>query len=175
LCDPLTYELRKLEPNTNMHVTQLFSAIAFSILFSSPLFGSESPSTSPLRETTEDEVPLAVDALDVTTYFDDKGPVEGNSAITVEWNNKRWHFVSEANRRQFVENPMRYAPRFGGYCCQSLSEGKLVKGDPRVFRIVDDRLYLFHDLDRKRIWTEDLPESRVRSTVNYLRLFSVDF
>lgn len=158
-----------------MLLTRNFSAIALSVLLITPLFGGEPASTSPLREIDEKQVPLAVDGLDVTSYFEDEGPVEGKPTITVEWNNKLWRFASKANRERFKKNPMRYAPRFDGYCCQSLSDGKLVKGDPRVFRIVDDRLYLFHDVDRKRMWTEDLPKSKSRSEDHYLRLFSVDF
>lgn len=124
---------------------------------------------------TEASLPLAVEGLDVTTYFTEGGPEVGKKSITMEWNGKKWRFISKANMRQFAKNPMRYAPRYGGNCCQSLAEGKVRKGDPRVFRIVDGRLYFFHDADRKRMWTEELPESRSRSEDHYLRLFSRDF
>ena len=161
-----------------MNIIGKLSTIALavvSLFLTLPASGDDAVSMSPLRETKEKAVSLAVKGLDVTTYFDDGGPVEGKPSITVEWNNKEWRFVSEANSRQFQKNPMRYAPRFDGYCCESLSRGKLVKGDARVFRIVDDRLYLFHDHDRKKMWSKDLPKSKARTEDHYLRIFSVDF
>ena len=101
-----------------MHATRNLSTITLamvSLILTPPVFGDNAASTSPLRETSEKPAPLAVDGLDVTTYFDEGGPVEGDPSFTVEWNNKEWRFVSEANSRQFLKNPMRYAPSFDGY------------------------------------------------------------
>jgi len=41
------------------------------MLLSLPALGEKADSMSPLRETREDPAPLAVDGLDVTTYFDE--------------------------------------------------------------------------------------------------------
>lgn len=123
----------------------------------------------------EEKLPLAVEGFDVTTYFEEEGPVEGKPSISVVWNDKEWWFASKENREEFLENPVRFAPRYHGHCCQSLSDGKLAKGNPRVFRIVDGRLYLFHDYDRKRMWSKGLPKSRSRSEDEFIRVFSLGF
>ena len=142
------------------------------------MFGAGLPESSEKQGGDEDEqLLLAVGGHDVMTYYEKEGPVKvkEDDAVIMEWNGKEWRFLSEENKKKFAENPVRYAPRYGGHCCQTLRKGKLEKGNPRVFRIEDGRLHLFHDKDRKRMWAEDLPLSRSQSEDHYISLFSRDF
>ena len=53
-----------------------------------------------------------------------------------------------------------YAPQFGGYCAGGLAVGEYADGDPKLFTIVDDKLYFIkneHFLER---WSQ-APEAHI--------------
>lgn len=66
----------------------------------------------------------------------------GRSDISTLWEGKFWHFVSEDNRMQFESDPRQFAPAFDGFCPVSLVEGRKLRGDPRYFAVIGDKLYL---------------------------------
>ena len=60
--------------------------------------------------------PYAIDGTDVVSYRSEAGPVQGSEAFTAEYDNTQWRFSSEENRDEFLRDPIRYVPEFGGYC-----------------------------------------------------------
>lgn len=66
----------------------------------------------------------------------------GRSDISTLWKGQFWHFVSEDNRARFESDPRQFAPAFDGLCPVSLAEGKELRGDPRFFAVIGDKLYL---------------------------------
>ena len=45
----------------------------------------------------------------------------------------------------FSADPIRYVPQFGGHCTDGVSYGYAATIiDPNAWRIIDDKLYLFH-------------------------------
>jgi len=48
-----------------------------------------------------------------------------------------------------------------------MSEGYTAKGDPNVWRIVDDVLYLNFDQNVQQRWEEDIPGHIERADANY--------
>jgi YHS domain-containing protein len=85
---------------------------------------------------------LALRGFDVTSYFDDGGPRLGDSSVVASWKGKSWRFASDASRQLFLRTPERFAPEFDGLSPLILAHGESVPGDPRVFTILDGRLYL---------------------------------
>ena len=86
--------------------------------------------------------PLAIHGYDAVAYFDDGAARIGKAAHTATHGNTAYRFVSEANKKKFESNPARYAPQYGGYCAFGVAVGAKFDGDPTLFRIVDDKLYL---------------------------------
>lgn len=66
----------------------------------------------------------------------------GRSDISTLWKGQFWHFISEDNRARFESDPRQFAPAFDGFCPVSLAEGKELRGDPRFFAVIGDKLYL---------------------------------
>ncbi|SDD08340.1 YHS domain-containing (seleno)protein [Ruegeria marina] len=83
--------------------------------------------------------------------------VKGKASITAEWNGATWAFSTEENRDKFLADPEFYAPQFDGHCAYGVSKGGKVPGNPNLWRIVDDKLYLNITRNVVGFWEEDIP------------------
>lgn len=100
---------------------------------------------------------LAVGGYDPVAYFTDGRPVRGNARFRMNWQGAEFRFASAAHLAAFRADPVRYAPRYGGYCAWAVAQGYTAAGDPNVWRIVDGRLYLNYDAEIGRLWARDIP------------------
>ena len=106
--------------------------------------------------STAHSVPAA-QGYDVVSYQVEKRPVRGNGHFTAVNKGVTYLFSSQQNLDTFNSNPDRYAPAYGGYCAYGVSVGKKFVGDPEVWRVVDNRLYLNLDANVQDAWLEDVP------------------
>jgi len=105
----------------------------------------------------------AIHGYDPVAYFDQGKPVKGSRELTLMWMDVEWRFASEEHRARFRENPEAYAPQFGGYCAWAVSRGSLADGDPKVWRIVDGKLYLNYSRGVHEKWERDIPGNVARA------------
>ena len=98
---------------------------------------------------------VALGGYDAVSYFTESKAVKGSKTYSVEWKDATWLFSSNTNRQRFVASPEAFAPQYGGYCSNQMSLGNLSDIDTDVWRIIDDKLYLFgHDEGRVR-WASE--------------------
>lgn len=98
---------------------------------------------------------VALDGYDAVSYFTQSEAVRGNKSYAAEWKGATWLFSSDANRQLFTDDPAAFAPQYGGYCSNQMSLGHLSDIDTEVWRIIDNKLYLFgHDSGRVR-WASE--------------------
>ncbi len=86
---------------------------------------------------------LAIDGYDPVAYFTHKRPVKGTADIHQDFDGKRYLFASTKHREMFAANPERYEPQFNGLCAGNVSVGHKVKADPLIWRVLDNKLYVF--------------------------------
>ncbi|MEZ5832309.1 MAG: YHS domain-containing (seleno)protein [Dongiaceae bacterium] len=103
-----------------------------------------------------EESGLAIHGYDPVAYFSDSTAIEGKADITAEHNGATYRFASAEHRDQFVANPEKYLPQYGGYCAYGTSINKKFNGDPTAWRVVDGKLYLNFNADVQRKWLEDV-------------------
>ena len=99
--------------------------------------------------------PLAIHGYDPVAYFTVGLPTTGSAKFTATHGGAAYRFASEANKAAFEKNPARYLPQFGGFCAFGVTVGRKFDGDPRVFEIVDNRLYLNLNPDIQTKWRKD--------------------
>ena len=113
-----------------------------------------------------DETGFAVSGYDVVAYrslaqapvgAEQPAAVPGRADITADWNGSTFAFASEENRETFLSNPEYYAPQYDGHCAYGVSKGGKVPGNPNLWRIVDDRLFLNITKNVVGFWEEDIP------------------
>jgi YHS domain-containing protein len=100
---------------------------------------------------------LAIKGYDPVAYFTLGNARMGSNEFEHEWNGGKWHFVSEENLKRFKRNPEKYAPEYGGYCAWAAARGYTAEGDPEVWRVVDDKLYLNFNREVQEKWFKDIP------------------
>ncbi|UWR21646.1 YHS domain-containing (seleno)protein [Sulfitobacter sp. S190] len=123
-----------------------------------------------------DDTGYAASGYDVVAYFSlpqnpvgqsQPAPVEGNKAITAEYNGATFAFSSEENRDTFLADPAKYAPQYDGHCAYGVAKGGKVPGNPTLWRIVDDKLYLNITKNVVGFWEEDIPGNLETSEGNW--------
>lgn len=104
-----------------------------------------------------DEAKLALRGYDPVSYFGAGGPAVGSTEFAAEHEGVTYHFATAANRDAFVADPAKYAPAYGGFCAMGAALGKKLDGDPTIWKVVNDRLYLNVNADAFRMWQQDIP------------------
>lgn len=97
----------------------------------------------------------AIEGFDAVAYFTQGAAVPGQVEFSHEWKGARWLFASAEHRDAFAANPEQYAPQFGGYCAYAVSEGYTARSDPKVWEIVDARLYLNFNAEVAEQWAAE--------------------
>lgn len=109
---------------------------------------------------------FAVSGYDVVAYRSLKqvpvgqsqpAAVPGRADITAEYNGAVFAFATTENRDAFLSDPAYYAPQYDGHCAYGVSKGGKVPGNPNLWRIVDEKLYLNITPNVVGFWEEDIP------------------
>jgi hypothetical protein len=87
---------------------------------------------------------LAIFGYDPVAYFTDSRPVAGKADYELSFGDVVWRFRSAGNRAAFSAHPEIYQPRYGGYDPVSIARGVAVPGNPLLWLVVEERLYLFY-------------------------------
>ena len=102
---------------------------------------------------------IAIRGADSVAYFQGMGAVAGSISERVMWRGATWLFANRKHREMFEGDPRRFAPRFGGYCAYTLSQGILAPSDPRAYAVHGGRLYLLSSLKERKTWQENLAKN----------------
>jgi hypothetical protein len=87
---------------------------------------------------------LAINGMDPVANFVEGAPTLGSAEFEYARDGAVWRFRNEGNRGAFAAHPEIYAPRFGGYDSVRIAGGVAVAGDPRLWCLSGERLYLFY-------------------------------
>lgn len=129
-------------------------SIASAALVGSPAMALIPTSTSAVNT---DEQGIALHGYDPVAYFTVGKPTKGSARHTATFDGATYHFSSAANKARFQANPAAYAPQFGGFCAMGVALEKKLDGDPNVWKIVGDKLYLNVNPDVAVAWSRDIP------------------
>lgn len=107
------------------------------------------------RTSAEDE--SAIKGYDPVAYFAANKALKGSGAFTFRWHEMTWYFSTKANRDLFAADPEKYAPQYDGYCAWAMTEARLARTDPEVWKIVEGKLYLNCSPEAYEKWSRDIP------------------
>jgi YHS domain-containing protein len=88
---------------------------------------------------------VAIKGYDTVAYFTDSKPIKGSEEFAYDWMGATWYFANAEHRKMFEENPISYAPQYGGFCADGVSDGNghaQVNIVPTTWQIIDGKLYL---------------------------------
>ena len=113
---------------------------------------------------------LAAHGYDVVAYFTEGRPIPGRAKFSTAHGNATYRFASAEHLEAFEKNPQRYVPQYGGYCAYGVSVGAKFDGNPRLWRIVDGRLYLNLNEDIQSTWEKDIPGNIEKADQNWRKI-----
>ena len=110
---------------------------------------------------------VAIKGYDPVAYFTENRALMGNEAISYNWLGAKWHFANEQHKALFSENPVQFAPQYGGHCADGVAYGEITTNiDPQAWRIIEGKLYLNYD-QGAAIEIEELEGQLAKSVENW--------
>lgn len=101
-----------------------------------------------------------IEGYDPVAYFTMGKAVPGLEVHCYGWLGAEWHFANSEHRKLFLANPGKYIPQYGGYSSVSSLFGGHHSADPKSWKIVDGKLYLFYKKQNSHSWDTGLTQTR---------------
>lgn len=116
---------------------------------------------------------LALRGYDVVAYFTDNRAVKGTTRFRHEWGSAVWLFSNSRNLQLFKRDPARYMPEYGGYGAFGITRGAIEDSDPNMFQLIDNKLYLHSNEERKTMFASNLERNIQFGNINWERIRTV--
>lgn len=97
---------------------------------------------------------LMLRGYDAVSYFSG-APAIGTRGNSVNHEGFVYWFASADNRAEFLKNPTRYVPQYGGFCANGMVYAVKLGGLPNEWKVIDDRLFIFGDPKSKLYFEMD--------------------
>jgi hypothetical protein len=98
---------------------------------------------------------LAINGFDPVAYFIDHKAMLGTGDFEYMYGGAVWRFHNAGNQGAFAAEPELYMPRFGGYDPVGVARGVAVPGDPRLWLMRGNELYLFYTQEARDTFMDD--------------------
>jgi len=116
---------------------------------------------------------IANDGYDVVSYFSAK-PQEGSAKFIVKYQGINYYFLNAQNKAKFQQTPSKYLPQYGGYCAFAMGDyGEKVEVNPKTYKIVNAKLYLFYNKlfnNTLTEWNKDERNLIIKADKNWKKL-----
>ena len=100
----------------------------------------------------------AIGGYDTVAYFTKEKAIEGSSDFKTEHLGADWYFSSAEHLKLFRNNPEKYMPQYGGHCSWAMAVKKQrASGDPKAWKVVNNKLYLNYSKSVQQMWLLDIP------------------
>ncbi len=114
---------------------------------------------------------MAIQGYDPVSYFSANKAVKGEASHSTNYQGLIYYFSSDANKKQFLANPSKYEPQYGGWCAFAMGDyGKKVEINPETFKIIDGKLYLFYNAyfnNTLKSWNKDEKNLKAKAEKNW--------
>lgn len=118
---------------------------------------------------------LAIQGYDPVAYFSEGKAVKGGKEHAVYHQGVTYYFESAANAASFKKEPAKYEPQYGGWCAYAMgAKGEKVPVDPKTFKVLNGKLYLFYNRlfnNTLTSWNKDEPHLQQQADKNWTILY----
>lgn len=132
--------------------------------------------TSPNSKHCNVENGLAIQGYDPVAYFKLGRGVKGDLELSATSQGVTYYFSSEENKKLFLKNPVQYEPQYGGWCAFAMGDyGEKVEIDPKTFKIVNGKLYLFYNAyfnNTLNSWDKDEKNLKTKADQNWNKIIN---
>ncbi|WP_428224938.1 YHS domain-containing (seleno)protein [Flavobacterium sp.] len=122
------------------------------------------------------EAGVALQGYDAVAYFKSNKALKGSAALSSTYDGIRYFFSSKENKEEFVKNPHKYEPQYGGWCAYAMgTSGDKVEINPETFKIIDGKLYLFYNAffnNTLKSWNKDEKNLKSKADTNWKKTWN---
>lgn len=123
-----------------------------------------------------DKAGIAIQGHDPVAYVTEQKALEGKSEISYTYKAITYLFSTEANKKLFAANPEKYEPAYGGWCAYAMNyAGKKVQIDPKTFKIIQGKTYLFYNFyfnNTLTDWNKNEPVYKTKADQNWKKIIN---
>ncbi|CAI2765538.1 YHS domain-containing (seleno)protein [Flavobacterium collinsii] len=117
---------------------------------------------------------VAIKGYDPVGYFNQGKAIKGKNELSASYQGVTYKFFSNENKQEFLKNPSKYEPQYGGWCAYALgSSGEKVDINPETFKIIDGKLYLFYNAffnNTLKSWNKNQTNLKVQADDNWKKI-----
>ncbi len=118
---------------------------------------------------------LAIKGYDPVSYFTTGTALAGDKGITETYQGITYRFATIQHKQAFIADPAKYEPQYGGWCAYAMgASGEKVDVDPKTFKIVNSKLYLFYNSflnNTKTTWNKNETDVKSKADNNWKKIF----
>ncbi len=81
--------------------------------------------------------------------------VKGNPAISSTHQGRTYRFLNADAKAMFEQAPEKYLPAYDGNCATAVAQGMKLASDPKLFKVVGGRTYLFSNKQALEMFEKD--------------------
>ncbi|MWB94379.1 YHS domain-containing protein [Flavobacterium sp. GA093] len=119
---------------------------------------------------------VAIQGYDPVAYFKQGKSIKGKKEISASHQGVIYNFSSDTNKAEFLKNPSKYEPQYGGWCAYALgSSGEKVEINPETFKIIDGKLYLFYNAyfnNTLKSWNKNEAGLKSKADSNWKKIYN---
>lgn len=113
---------------------------------------------------------IALQGYDPVAFHTESKAVKGDPYIAAEYQDYKFLFASEDNKKTFEADAEKYMPAFGGYCAFGVSLGVFFPVEIDTWEIVDGRLVLQYNGAIKNKFEEDKGTNLQKAQENWSKV-----
>ena len=87
-----------------------------------------------------------IEGFDPVSYITENKASKGLKKFSQTFKGIKILFKSKENKELFLKKPQKFIPAYNGWCAYAMaSDGDLVEVDPKSFKVIEGKTYLFYN------------------------------
>ena len=115
-------------------------------------FAQEQSEETRIHHYNIDDDGIALSGYDAVSYFSEETkkvkyekPKKGKKEFKYHYQGIDYLFSNDNNKNKFISNPSKFEPAYGGWCPYAMALGRKERINPKTYKIIDGKLYLFYN------------------------------
>lgn len=109
---------------------------------------------------------IFIDGYDPVSYLTENKATQGKKEFKYAYKGTTIYFSSLKNKDLFIKDPEKMMPAYKGWCAYAMANGgDLVEVDPKKFKIINNKTYLFYNglwADTLKKWKKNSDKGQVK-------------
>jgi YHS domain-containing protein len=103
------------------------------------------PMMAQAKISYNDKNDFGIHGYDPVSYLTESKAKMGDKTISTAFDGINYLFSSEVNKQLFIKTPQKFIPAYGGWCAYAMADGEKVDIDPKTFKVIQGKTYLYYN------------------------------